>query len=235
MFDFFGLENNGSQVGVVSPTSGALRMPFTDMDLVPAVEPGPGRLRLPGRPGRDAVERTDRLDLHAQQLGYLVRRRLLIGAHLRLLSIVVPAATAVRPGLNRNGYRLDKIIGYRYFGFDESLGISGVFVPPTGRIVANDLFSTQNRFHGVDVGLGLRSRPWSLVWSRRSAGWPWDQFSGVDDFWLGKPGRRDLLAVHERRHLQSRRFHGDSGARSDSGLCHHSSIPCPHSGIRVCS
>ena len=61
--------------------------------------------------------------------------------------------------------RLDALLGYRFYRYDESLGISqtmnplgALFVPGT-QIVASDGFTTTNEFHGFDVGV----RP-KFVW-----------------------------------------------------------------------
>lgn len=55
--------------------------------------------------------------------------------------------------------RIDSLLGYRFYRYDEGLRISqsisplgGAFVPGTV-ISSTDEFNTQNEFHGVDVGL----------------------------------------------------------------------------------
>ncbi len=151
MVDFFGLGNNGSQVGVASP-GGGLRMPFTDMDLSLPANLGPDGCAclddLVGTPSSvpiDSISTRSSSDIWSGGAYYRGR---IFGAYN-----CCACGDSCCPGLHRYGFRLDKIIGYRYFGFDESLGINGVFTPATGRIVANDLFATQNRFHGLDLGL----------------------------------------------------------------------------------
>jgi hypothetical protein len=64
-------------------------------------------------------------------------------------------------------FRVDALIGYRFFKFDESLRIqqnmaptASIFLPGT-TIQAADNFGVNNQFHGVD--LGLRPR---FVWER---------------------------------------------------------------------
>ncbi len=56
-------------------------------------------------------------------------------------------------------YRLDALFGYRYYGYDEQLGISerlqplgGAFLPGT-QIAVNDQFNVRNTFNGVVLGL----------------------------------------------------------------------------------
>ncbi|MFM7150620.1 MAG: BBP7 family outer membrane beta-barrel protein [Gemmataceae bacterium] len=57
------------------------------------------------------------------------------------------------------GLRIDGMLGYRFYRYDEGLRIrqvvhplDGIFVPGT-QITTGDDFSTQNQFNGVEVGL----------------------------------------------------------------------------------
>jgi hypothetical protein len=154
MFDVWGLESGGDRVGVVSPVSGALRMPFTDMDLsLPSNQTpdGCGCLDdLVGTPSSvpiDSISTTSDTDVWSGGLYY----------RGRLCSRFDCCASTCdcRPGsgLGRHGHRLDGIFGYRYFSLDESLTVDGVLVPEAGTIVAQDRFATENDFHGVDMGL----------------------------------------------------------------------------------
>jgi hypothetical protein len=72
--------------------------------------------------------------------------------------------------LNRGGFRLDSLLGYRFLRYDERLLIQdarfpleAAFVPGT-RILTRDDFGTQNEFHGGEIGLRAEccSGPWSL-------------------------------------------------------------------------
>jgi hypothetical protein len=152
MVDFFGLENDGGRRGAVSATPGGLSMPFTDMDLSLPSNLGPdGCACLDDLVGTPSIVPIDSISTRSSSDiwsgGAYYRGRILGDFDC------CAADRGCCPTLCRYGHRLDKIIGYRYFGFDESLGISGVFAPATGTLVANDVFSTQNRFHGLDVGL----------------------------------------------------------------------------------
>ncbi len=74
-------------------------------------------------------------------------------------------------------YRLDALFGYRYYGYDEQLGISerlqplgGAFLPGT-QIAVNDQFNVRNTFNGVVLGLAsewYRDR-WSFTVQPRVA------------------------------------------------------------------
>lgn len=58
--------------------------------------------------------------------------------------------------------RLDCLLGYRFFRYDDGLRIRQVIMPTSGpfepgtQIVSTDNFSAQNEFHGCDLGLRTR-------------------------------------------------------------------------------
>jgi hypothetical protein len=52
--------------------------------------------------------------------------------------------------------RLDALVGYRTFRFDESLGIQDVTSNASGRFVSSDSFATRNQFNGGDFGVRAR-------------------------------------------------------------------------------
>jgi hypothetical protein len=74
-------------------------------------------------------------------------------------------------------YRIDALFGYRYYGYDEQLGIierlqplGGQFIPGT-QITVNDQFQTHNTFNGVVLGLAGEwySNRWSFTAQPRFA------------------------------------------------------------------
>jgi len=56
-------------------------------------------------------------------------------------------------------FRLNGLFGYRYYGYDENLGMEQTIAPtnalflPGTQIVSGDSFRTHNMFNGVDLGL----------------------------------------------------------------------------------
>jgi hypothetical protein len=152
MFEFWGLETGGDRVGVVSPVPGGLNLPFTDMDLSLPSNQTPGGCGclddVEGTPSSvpiNSISTTTDTDVWS---GGLYHRG-------RLCSRFDCCASRCdcHGGWGRHGYRLDGIFGYRYFSLDESLVIDGVLAPAAGPITAQDRFSTENDFHGVDMGL----------------------------------------------------------------------------------
>jgi hypothetical protein len=72
--------------------------------------------------------------------------------------------------LRCNGFRLDSLVGYRFFRYDEGLHIrqsispaGGAFAPGT-QVVSTDDFVAENEFNGFDLGfrLGYQAQLWSL-------------------------------------------------------------------------
>jgi hypothetical protein len=58
------------------------------------------------------------------------------------------------------GYRIDLLTGYRYFGFDDQVGVTENLlstgqglIPPGTRVIVRDNFRTENTFHGGLIGL----------------------------------------------------------------------------------
>jgi hypothetical protein len=72
--------------------------------------------------------------------------------------------------LERGGFRLDSLLGYRFLRYDERLLIQDTRFPleaaftPGTRIFTRDDFGTQNEFHGGEIGLRAEycGSPWSL-------------------------------------------------------------------------
>lgn len=58
-----------------------------------------------------------------------------------------------------NGFRLDALLGYRFFRYDENLQINQNLFPTSANFVAGtqianeDTFATRNSFNGIDLGL----------------------------------------------------------------------------------
>jgi hypothetical protein len=71
--------------------------------------------------------------------------------------------------LDEGGFRLYSLLGYRYFRYDENIGMRQVlnpsdpkFVPGT-MVISNDNFNTHNEFNGLDMG--FRGE---FIWDRLS-------------------------------------------------------------------
>ncbi|MFO0880049.1 MAG: BBP7 family outer membrane beta-barrel protein [Gemmataceae bacterium] len=61
---------------------------------------------------------------------------------------------------DRDGWRIDGLVGYRFYRYDEGLRIRQISTitndpvfTPTTTLYAGDDFSTQNEFHGAELGL----------------------------------------------------------------------------------
>jgi len=64
--------------------------------------------------------------------------------------------------VQNGGFRLESIVGYRFYRYDEGVSIRQAVLPtgplfvPGTVIDSSDAFSTQNAFHGLDLGLRAR-------------------------------------------------------------------------------
>jgi hypothetical protein len=71
--------------------------------------------------------------------------------------------------LDRNGWRIESILGYRFLRFDDGVAVDSNIVSPGSGLVAagtqvltSDRFTAHNTFHGVDIGIGADYRNESL-------------------------------------------------------------------------
>ncbi|MFO0902489.1 MAG: BBP7 family outer membrane beta-barrel protein [Pirellulales bacterium] len=71
------------------------------------------------------------------------------------------------------GYKVELTGGYRYLRLDDNLSINEdlATIPGPGTFNLTDSFSTQNEFHGLEIGMLLQTRRgrWSMDWTSRVA------------------------------------------------------------------
>jgi hypothetical protein len=100
-------------------------------------------------------------------------------------------------------YRVDGLAGFRYIGFDESLGVAEnltALTSPGGTFAISDRFATTNRFYGGQIGgvAELRHGPWTLdLRSTVALGWTRQtvDISGSTSINGGAPLAGGLLAL----------------------------------------
>ena len=162
MFDLLGFGSESDRRAVAAPAGGGLTLPFTDMDLSLATnQNGCACLDdLVGTASTVPVESFEARTSTEFLSGGLYGR-----SRLKSMYDCCRRSCCCNGGLDRLGFRVDALYGYRHFSLDEALTLTGVLTPATGRIQGTDRFRTQNDFHGFDMGLltELEEGRWSLT------------------------------------------------------------------------
>jgi hypothetical protein len=155
--EYFFLDQSDSQFSATSTGSPILARPFFDAlngQNTAALVAFPGVIRC----SVDGGARTE-----FQSVGARLRVNLGEGS----LECLDPSICNLG-GMAGTGYRVDGLVGYRYFQLDDSIQITerstSLRSNLPGSFVIRDLFETKNEFHGGEVGMTYEvlNGPWVL-------------------------------------------------------------------------
>ena len=149
MIDYWSLGSNTDTPSVSNGAANGAEFPFTDMDLTLPSNQINGCVCVDGLVGTAA-------SLPLASMSVASQSKIWSGSALyrgRLSSAYCCQNSCDCQCGQRNGYRVDGLVGYRFLDLDESLAFNTSLLPATGAVSGTDRFTTDNDYHGVDVGI----------------------------------------------------------------------------------
>lgn len=168
MADVWGLDSSDSQAEASGGAVNGFVLPYTDMDLTLASNQVNGCACLDTLEGTAASVPLDGLSLDSESS--LWSGATYFRGRLNSYYRCGQSSCCCQGGVCRYGHRLDGIVGYRYLSLDETLRTSTSLLPVNGAVAGNDLFDTENDFHGLDLG---------FVYERECGRWALEALSRV--------------------------------------------------------